>query len=97
MFTGIDSTVVDEKGRVGHSGLLLAKYGHVLLALDFTTLSTEIVDISLQVVVVGRCANLAVKQDDISVKRHGPLHKGVIVMLLRQTLIDDAQKQNPEE
>ena len=53
MFTGIDSTVVDEKGRVGRSGLFLARYGCVLalLALDFTTLSTEIVDISLRMTV----------------------------------------------
>ena len=53
MFTGIDSTVVDEKGRVGRSGLFLARYGCVLalLALGFTTLSTEIVDISLRMTV----------------------------------------------
>ena len=51
------------------------RYDHVL-AFGSISPSTEIVDITLQIMIGGRCVNWVVKQDVIRIKRHSSIRQG---------------------
>ena len=51
-------------------------FGSVKLQVITISPSTQIVDITLQIMIVGRCVNWAVKQDVIRIKRHSSIRQG---------------------